>query len=265
MFSGSLTGDQLGFGRLMQAFRLAEQLEELTWEEIRDWRLEGTGWGLIVQLDRYADALEEIGLPELMDMVRNGEYTIGQIRTALRNSVRFDVEFDDVLARLTDGAKAGEIMRLYRIADELGIDPAELDAYLAMGVSLSDMSRAAKMAKSSDAGWEEILVHFQAGNSWSDIRQAYRMANDDATTAEILEIGLKEYRRSLHEKSRTERADERDRQTASQFAKKYGTSEDDVMDIFENTCASNWNCVRAYFRELDQEVKVKKQSKRKNQ
>jgi hypothetical protein len=252
MFSGSLTGDQIGFGRLMHAYKLAEQLGELTWEEIRDWRLEGIGWGLVTQLDRYADALEEIGLPELMDMVRNGEYTVGQIRTALRNAVRFDVDFTDVLARLTDGAKTGEIKRFYRVADELGVDPAALDEYLANGVELSDISRAAKMTKSSAAGWEELLAHFQAGHSWSDIRQAYRLGDETLTAAEILDIGIKEFRRSKRTTARVEREEAQDTRTALQIAQKYASSEDAVMAVYEGTCAYNWNCVRAHFRQLNQ-------------
>jgi hypothetical protein len=260
MVSGGLTGGQIGFGRLMHAFKLAEQLGELTWEEIRDWRLEGVGWGLIVQLDRYADVIEEIGLPELMEMVRSEEYSMNQLRTALRNTVRFGVDFFDVLARLEEGAKTGEINRFYRLAAELGVDPAALDAFLDSGVSLSDISRASKMAKSGDADWEELLTHFQVGHSWSDIRQAYRLESEAFSVAEILDIGIKEFRRLERSEARMERDEARDSRTALQIANKYGSSEDAVMAIYEGTCDYSWNCVRAHFRQLNQD----KPSKRKN-
>ncbi|MFQ5923102.1 MAG: hypothetical protein ACE5M4_09685, partial [Anaerolineales bacterium] len=37
IFRGGLTGSQVGFGRLWHAYKLAQTIQDLTWEEIRDW------------------------------------------------------------------------------------------------------------------------------------------------------------------------------------------------------------------------------------
>jgi len=57
IFDGVLTGDQVGFGKMWKAYNLALTMEELTWEEIRDWGLDTGGWGALLQLDRFSDLL----------------------------------------------------------------------------------------------------------------------------------------------------------------------------------------------------------------
>ena len=142
IFTGGLTGSQLGFGILKHAIKLSSSIEDLTWEEIRDWHLDGTGWGLLVQLDRYADALEDVGIGDLLELVGSGEYTLGDIRAALRTAVRYDSDFDDAMARLAAGTSPGQLGQLYRTSQELGIDAADLDALLSSGVSLADVRHA---------------------------------------------------------------------------------------------------------------------------
>jgi hypothetical protein len=77
IFQGSLTGNQLGFGRMWHAVKLAATLEDMTWEEILQWQLDGTGWGLLAQLDRFAETLGDIGPGELALLVVSAN--LGQI------------------------------------------------------------------------------------------------------------------------------------------------------------------------------------------
>ncbi len=247
IFVGGLTGSQLGFGILNHAIKLAESVEDLTWEEIRDWHLDGTGWGLLVQLDRYADAMDSIGLTELMDLVRSGEYEFADVRTALRYAVRYDTDFEDALARLGAGASPGEIGQLYRTAQELGVDPTTLDAYLAEGVRLSDIKHAAKSADQLGIDWVDVLGAVEAGHSWGDIKQAYQLADDSVSAEEILAMGVKEYRKQSREKDQAARQEERDQRTAAQIASKFGVSEDAVWAMYKGTCDFDWGCVRKHY------------------
>ncbi|TET31140.1 MAG: hypothetical protein E3J69_10400, partial [Anaerolineales bacterium] len=45
IFEGALTGNHTGFGRLWHAYQLTLTIPDLTWEEIRDWKLDGSSWG----------------------------------------------------------------------------------------------------------------------------------------------------------------------------------------------------------------------------
>jgi hypothetical protein len=247
IFVGGLTGSQLGFGILNHAIKLAESIEGLTWEEIRDWHLEGTGWGMLAQLDRYADVVDGIGIGDLLELVKSGDYEYADIRAALRYAVRFDTDFEDVLARLDTGASPGEIGQLYRTAQELGVDLSTLDAYLAEGVSLSDVRHAAKSADQLRVDWETLLDAYNAGNGWGDIKQAYKLANENMSADEILAMGIKEYRKQAREQDRTPRQDEKDQRTAAQIASKFGIGEDAVWALYKGTCNSDWGCVRKYY------------------
>ncbi len=244
MFIGGLTGSQLGFGILNHAIKLAESVEDLTWEEIRDWHLEGTGWGLLIQLDRYADAMDEIGIGDLLDLVASGDYEFADIRTALRYAVRYDTDFEDVLARLNDGASAGEIGQLYRTAQELGVELSVLDTYLDAGVRLSDIKHAAKSADQLGIDWVDVLEAVESGHGWGEIKQAYQLADDNVSAEEILAMGIKEYRKQSREQEQAARQEERDQRTAAQIASKFGVSEDAVWALYKGSCDFDWGCVR---------------------
>ena len=247
IFVGGLTDSQVGFGILNHAIKLAESIEDLTWEEIRDWHLDGTGWGLLAQLDRYADELSEVGITDLLALVEGGEFDFSDIRTALRYAVRYDTDFGGVLTRLADGASPGEIGQLYRTAQELGVDPTELDAYLAEGVKLSDVKHAAKSAEQIGVDWFEILDAYGEGNGWGDIKQAYQLADENTSAEEILAMGVQEYRKLAREEEKTARQDEKNQRTASQIANKNGVSEDEVWSVYEGVCGLDWGCVRKYY------------------
>jgi hypothetical protein len=253
MFSGGLTGSQVGFGNLWHPYQLALAMEELTWEEIRDWHLEGSGWGLLLQLDRFADALEEIGLVDLIARVQNGETTIGDIRAAVRAVTRYEADFEDALARMAAGASPGSLGQFYRLAQELGVSSDALDAYLAEGFSLSELGHAARSAERFGVEFGEVLAAVGAGHSWGEVGQAYRLADETVSAADILAIGVREYRQQLRDQARAERSADKDARTAAQIAERYGVPESDVWSVFEG-CGMDWSCVRAHFRDLQREA-----------
>lgn len=253
IFLGGLTGRQTGFGRLWHAYKLALTIEDLTWEQIRDWHLDGTGWGLLVQLNRYAEALESVGIVDLMDLVLSGENTVSQIRTALRNAVRYEADFEDALSRLAGGASPGELGQFYRIAQELAVEPEVLDGYLELGISLPELRHAGRFAGQYDADIAAIVNAHTAGHSWGEIGQAYRLADEDIDATTILKVGVQEHRRQLREAKRADREAEPNLRKAVQIADRYSVTEEDVMTLYQGTCNGVWSCVRAHFREQTRE------------
>jgi len=249
IFLGSLTGSQTGFGRLWHAYQLASTIEDLTWEQIRDWHLDNSGWGLLVQLDRFADAIDELGIADLINRVLSGENTVSQIRTALRNVVRYEANFEDALSRLADGASPGEMGQFYRLAQEMDLTPEILDSYLELGISMSELKHAAKLATQTDGDWATLASAHAAGHSWGAIKQAYLLEDEDTEATEILEIGIQEFRRQQREELREESETERDLRTAARLSEQYDVNETEVMDVFNNQCDADWSCVRTHFRE----------------
>jgi PKD repeat protein len=268
IFEGSLTGNHTGFGRLWHAYQLTQTIPDLTWEEIRDWGLDSSGWGAITQLNRFADTLDEYGLRELFDLVVNGDNTVGEIRTAARASVRYEADFEDALLRISEGANPGELGQFYKLAAEMDVEPTSLDQYLADGMSLSELSHAAKMSERLDVGWEEVIAAKGSDHSWGDIGQAYKLAGDGIiTAAEILamEGGVQAFRaeqrdeeKLAREAERTAREDARtaarkeglDDKTADRLSKQYDFTGD--MDALLADCEGNWGCVRKKLKNMDQ-------------
>lgn len=244
IFNGDLTGDQLGFGRMWHAYQLAASLEELTWQEILDWHLNEGGWGLLTQLDRYAEALDEIGLRDLTGMVLNGEATINEIRTAVRSVVKDEADFEDALARLQAGATPGELGQFYRLAGDLDLEPSELDAYLDEGLSLPEIKHLGSLSTRFGADLTELSEARSNGASWGDLNQAYRLADDETSAAEILETGVKEYRAQQRQNDQYER-------TADRLVEQYGVDRSTVDDAYDD-CDGNWGCVRRQLREQNQ-------------
>ena len=281
IFTGGLTGSQVGFGRLWHAYQLAQTMEDLTWEEIRDWQLDGNGWGLLVQLDRFAGTLGDVGLGELVDMVLNGEASVNDIRAAVRSVTRYGADFEDALARLAEGASPGELTRLYRAAQSLEVDPSTLDAYLAAGMSLPEIQHAARLAERTGDDWTTIAEAHGAGASWGEIGQAQRLAGEGGDWQSVLDTGLQEFRAQLREERKEQRALEQDRvrgsdrqaereqernqdrseereaergqsqdqRMAERLADQFGVSVAEVTALYEGTCSGDWGCVRAQFRQ----------------
>ena len=251
MFRGSLTGSQLGFGRLWHAYMLAATIQDLTWEEIRDWQLDGNGWGGLVQLNRFADLLEEHGIRDLIGLVAGGEASITDIRHSVRSVLRYEADFDDALARLGDGMSPGELGRFYSTAQDLGLDPDQLDSYLADGSSLQELSHAARLGERLGSDWTQIVEAHAAGNSWGEIGQAQRLS-EDGDWMSIMETGIRETRDLLREEDRTERDKERNHRTAVQLGERYGIPALEVLDIYQGECSEDWSCVRKELRDPSQ-------------
>ncbi len=257
-FRGGLTGSQLGFGQMWQAYKLALVIEELTWEEILDWKLEVTGWGLLKQLDRFAETVDEVGIADLVGRVISGESSIRDIRSAIRLVTRFEADFEDALDRLEAGTSAGDLAKLYRASQDLEMDMDVLQGYLAMGLTLSDLNHAAKLAEQTGADWAEVVSAHATGHSWGEIKQAYRLADDETSAEAILESGVQDYRRQEREEAREERRSEResdqDARTAEKLAQQYGVTVDEVMSMYES-CGQDWKCVRDYYKDLAREAR----------
>ncbi|MEA1976696.1 MAG: PKD domain-containing protein [Chloroflexota bacterium] len=266
IFEGSLTGNHTGFGRLWHAYQLTQTIPDLTWEEMRDWGLDGSSWGALTQLNRFADTLDEYGIRELFDLVVNGDNTVGEIRTAARAAVRYEADFEDALTRISEGANPGELGQFYKLAAEMDVDTATLDQYLADGMSLSELSHAAKMSERVGADWEEVIAAKGSDHSWGDIGQAYKLADDGTSAAFILEMGVQEFRadqrdeeKLAREEERTAREDARtaarkeglDEKTAARFSKQYDVTLGELDTILVG-CDGSWSCVRKELRNSTQ-------------
>jgi hypothetical protein len=251
IFQGSLTGHNLGFGRMWHAYKLAATLEDMTWEEILQWHLDGGGWGLLVQLDRFAETLGAVGPGELVDLVLAGDATVGEIRTAIRMVTRYDADFVEALGLVHAGANPGEVGQLYRTASELGLDVPAVQSYLDQGMSLAELNHAARIA---EQGGSELDLAAQAhldGLSWGEIHQAIRMAEDGGDLPSILEAGVRETRRLEQEERRQEREQgqsqqqlEQDARQAARMAERFGVSIGEVQALFDGACSGDWGCVQ---------------------
>ena len=252
IFEGALTGYQLGFGRMWHAYQLSQTIEELSWEQILDWQLNTGGWGLLVQLDRYGDLLEEHSIVELLALVASEEYGVNDVRSAVRAVTRYEADFEDALERIGEGANPGELGQFYKLAQDLGQEPAVLDEYLNLGYTLADLRHSAKFAERMDVEWTEIADALESATSWGDLNQAYRLANDEYSAAEILEMGVKEFRSTEREEDRAEREDQRADDTAQRIAEQYEAEVGDVMALYNGECSGNWSCVRKALRQQEQ-------------
>ncbi|NOQ39614.1 MAG: PKD domain-containing protein [Anaerolineales bacterium] len=258
MFNGSLTGDQLGFGRMWKAYNLAQTMEELTWEEIRDWHLDAGGWGALLQLDRFSDLLEEHSIGDLMALVMSEEFSLGDVRIAVRSVTRYEADFEDALSRIAEGANPGELGQLYKLAADLEVDPTILDEYLAAGLTLSELKHTANFAARMEVDWTEIAEFRASADSWGDIKQAYNLATDEISAAQILILGIQEYRKDLQEADKEGRAEQqaaqkaaRNLETAEKLAERFSANSGDVMDLLNGKCEGNWGCVRKALRDQE--------------
>lgn len=252
IFEGALTGYQLGFGRMWHAYQLSQTIDELSWEQILDWQLNTGGWGLLVQLDRYGDLLEEHSIVELVALVASEEYNMNDVRSAVRAVTRYEADFDDALARISEGTNPGELGQFYKLAQELEEDPSVLDAYLEEGNTLADLRHSAKFAERVSVEWTEIAAAREAAGNWGDVNQAYRLAGEEYSAQEILAIGVQEFRAMERDESRAEREAQRNEDTAQKIAKQFEAELGDVMALFNGECEGSWGCVRKTLREQEQ-------------
>jgi len=248
-FQGEEGGLHHSFGLLWRAYQMTQIMDELTWEDILDWHLEGSGWGTLQQLNRFAEALDEVGIDELYTRVMSGESTVGDIRSAARAALRFEADFYDALERLESGTSPGELNGLYRTAMEMEVEPAYLDKYLNWGISLSQLKQAYKFADQTGSLWQILLAANTSGYSWGEIRQAFRMADETTDWETILAIGANAYREQQRELERAERDGEKDEETAKRLAEQYGLEYTEVLTYLDLICGGDWNCMRDLLRE----------------
>lgn len=244
----------IGFGRLWQAYKLASVIPELSWEEIRDWKLDGNSWGLLNQISKFAETIDDVGIRELFDLVLTGENSVAEIRTAMRMALRYEADFEDALGRIGEGASKGELGQFYRLAQDLGVDPVELDEYLEGGASLSEIRHAGKLSERLGSPLDEILNAHDNGSGWGEINQAYRLAEDGASLEEILSVGVNEYRKQLRAEERLELTTEREQGIAVRLGEKYGSTPEDVLNLYNGVCEWKWACVRKLLREGDASI-----------
>jgi hypothetical protein len=241
---------------MWHAYKLAATLEDMTWEEILQWHLDGTGWGTLVQLDRFAEALGDIGPGELVDMVLSGEASVGDIRTAVRMVTRYDADFVEALGLVHAGANPGEVGHIYRTASDLGLDLAAVQGYLDQGLSLPELRHAARVAEQSGTELDLAAQAHLDGLSWGEINQAQRLAEEGGDLSAILEAGVQETRRLEQQErqqerdgTRTQQQLEQNARTAARLAKRYGTGVEQVQALVDGACAGDWSCVQTTLRD----------------
>lgn len=261
LFENESEENNLGFGRMWKAYHLAESMEELTWEDILDWHLNESGWGSLLQLDRFADLLEDHDLPELMGLVMSDEYSLGDVRTAVRSVTRYEADFEDALARILEGATTGELGQFYKLAADLEADVEVLDAYLADGLTLAELKHTSKFADRMEADWTEVADARSLADSWGDINQAYHLATDEVSAAEILSIGVQDYKELLREEDKAAKEDQKEAQTeaktqntADKLAEQFSAEFGEVMNLFNGECAGEWSCVRSALKDQKREL-----------
>jgi len=270
LFDNESEENNLGFGRMWKAYHLAESMEELTWEDILDWHLNESGWGSLLQLDRFADLLEDHDLPELMGLVMSEDFSLGDVRLAVRSVTRFEAELEDALTRISEGAKSGELGQFYKLAADLEADVEVLDGYLADGLTLSELKHTAKFAERMEVDWTEIANSRSEVDSWGDLGQAYRLAaKEEVPVAEILEDGVQAYKESLRDQdkvarelireegkaAREEKQTSRTEETAQKLAEQFPPADEEyIMSLFNGDCEGNWGCVRKALRNQEQET-----------
>jgi len=272
LFDNESEENNLGFGRMWKAYHLAESMEELTWEDILDWHLNESGWGSLLQLDRFADLLEDHDLPELMGLVMSEDFSLGDVRTAVRSVTRYEADFDDALTRIADGANSGELGQFYKLAADLEADVEVLDDYLADGLTLSELKHTSKFADRMEVDWTEVADARGEADSWRDLKQAYDLATDGMSATQILIMGVQEHKESLREddKGARELIREEDKEeqeqkaatqqeaqnnkTADKLAEQFTAEFGDVMKLLNGECEGDWACVRKALRDQEQEM-----------
>ena len=241
---------------MWKAYQLAETMEEITWEEIRDWHLDVGGWGALLQLDRFSELLDDHGIADLMALVLSEEYSLSDVRFAVRFTTRYEADFEDALSRIAEEAKPGELGQLYKLALDLETDPATLDGYLADGFTLSELKHTANFADRMEVDWTEIAEARAYADSWGDIKQAYQLAIDGISPTEILIFGIQAYKQDLREAEKetqaqevTAKKEEQTKQTGEKLAEQFTAEIGDVMNLLNGECEGNWGCVRKALRE----------------
>jgi hypothetical protein len=226
MVEGGLTGSQFGYGRMWHAVQLADAFGGPMWEVVLNWHIQNGGWGQLVQLYRLGEALDNMALQDMLDLMDEG-YTAKDLLQAGRLASRYETGLQVVLDQLGEGdVSVGALSQLFRVAEETGLDPSTLSEWIA------------------------------AGNSMADIRQALQLADGEYSVEEILAIGVKEFRRQIHEKEtgKPEKEETGGDKTAERLARKYDVSVEEILGVFNASCQQDWGCTSKWFRDMTREA-----------
>ncbi|MCJ7734317.1 MAG: hypothetical protein MUP11_07190 [Anaerolineales bacterium] len=258
-------GDEnnIGFGQMWKAYNLALSMEELSWEEILDWKLNESGWGALLQLDRFAELLDEDkhSLPDLMLLVMSEEYSLGDVRTAVRSVIRYEADFEDALTRIAEGATAGELSQAYKLASD-EVTAAEI---LIMGVQEYKETQRIKTKTEQQEQKAELQEQKTQQQEEKQQQTAERLAEQfSAEFGEVMNLYNGEcegewscVRASLNEQQRSiaQGFSEKDYQNALQISSKYGSTQEEVLAYHQDFCGEDWTCTRSYFRNMHTETK----------
>lgn len=239
LFRGEALGDQIGFGRMWHAIKLAQTIPDLTWEDILDWHLDQGGWGALVQLNRMVGVLEDVSLAQLIERIQTQQTTVQQVREALRLAVRYDAPFEQTLQALEAGASVGAWKQAYRASDALGLTPEDILGYAEAGSSPQEIRRAQQVAEATGQDWTLLLQAHAGGESWGQLKQAAEGSTETAP-----EAGLPD--------AQTQPGQHQSR-TAERLAAQFHVSVETVMGLYQEACAADWNCVHS--RLMDKEHK----------
>ena len=260
LFDNETGEGNLGFGRMWMAYKVTETIE-LSWEDILAWHLDESGWGTLLQLNKFSELMEDQSIGDLLALVMSEEYTINDVRTAVRTTTRYEADFEDALARNAEGATPGELTQFYKLSTDLETDPETLDSYLADGITLAELKHTANFASRMEVDWTEIADARILAESWGDINQAYRLATEEYSAAEILSMGVQEFRKASHEELLAEKgnqsaqqAEEQTQKTAERLAEQYAAEFGDVMNLLNGECNGDWACVRSALRDQTREM-----------
>jgi hypothetical protein len=249
-FEGESSAPNLGFGRMWHAIQLAETLPDLTWEEILQWQLDQGGWGTLVQIDRYADALADVSSADWVRLVLSGEADARDVRTALRTAVAEGVEASEVLDRVVAGANPGELKQFYSTAEDLQVDPAELDELLALGLSLAEIRHADRLADRLSADWLTLATEHAAGASWGELLgPSGKQQGKPEEGSEVQDQERTQEQNQQQEDRQLELQAEHRLRTAERMAEKYDVPVGTILSTLDGACQGDWGCVMAQFRE----------------
>jgi len=246
-FEGEGSEANLGFGRMWHAIQLAEILPDLTWEEILQWQLDQGGWGTLLQIDRYADALADVSSADWIRLVLSGEVDAKDVRTALRTAVAEGVDASEVLQRVAAGANPGELKQLYSTAEDLQVDPAELDELLALGLSLAEIRHAERLADRLGADWLTLATEHASGASWGEILDPSGKHQEAPDAQEQAQERNQEQNQEQENRQLEVQAEHRLR-TAERMAEKYDVPVGTILSVLDGACQGDWGCVMAQYR-----------------
>jgi hypothetical protein len=247
-FEGEGSATNLGFGRMWHAIQLAETIPDLTWEEILQWQLDQGGWGTLLQIDRYADALADVSTADWVRLVLSGEADAKDVRLALRTAVAEGVDASEVLDRVVAGANPGELKQLYSTAQDLQVDPAELDELLALGLSLAEIRHAERLADRLGVDWLTLATEHASGASWGEILDPAGKQQGQQQEATEKQERTQEQNQEQQNRQLEVQSEHRLR-TAERMAERYDVPVGTILSTLDGACQGDWGCVMAQFRE----------------